>query len=115
MYKKAETEFIINAGACIVSKNILSGKSKLKWLFREESIESPDSGWRFFSETDDDDYVNDPNNLVVCDYNTVAEIEPAIIPTYVFPVGSDLQLVAENGRIYFVDNLTEEEIDLGYL
>ena len=45
----------------------------------------------------------------------MAEIEPAIIPTYAFPVGSDLQLVAENGRIYFVDNLTEEEIDLGYL
>ena len=115
MYKKAETEFIKNAGACIVSKNILSGEGKLKWIIREEPIEAPDSGWRFFSDIDDDDYVNEPDNLVVCDYNTVAEIEPGIIPIYVFPVGSDLQLVVEDGRMYFVDNLTEEEVDLGYL
>lgn len=42
------SEFIENAGGCIVSKNILDGNGKLKWLVRDESVNSVDNGWRFF-------------------------------------------------------------------
>lgn len=51
----------------------------MKWILREKSIDAVDNGWRFFSEIDDDDYINNPVNLVVCDFNTVANIEPAIL------------------------------------
>ena len=107
-------EYIPKAGACVVSKNILEGRSKLKWLFREESIDRLDNGWRFFSGIDDDDFVNSIENLVVCDFNTVANIEPAIIGIYPFPVGSDLQLVKVDGRITFFDNYTGEEVKIPY-
>lgn len=105
-------EFIKNAGGCIVSNNILSGKGILKWLIREESINKDDNGWRFFSDIDDEEYINNPANLTVCDFNTVAKIEPAIIGIYLFPFGSDLQLIREDGSIYFTDNETGEEIDI---
>ncbi|MCX2824561.1 MULTISPECIES: DUF2185 domain-containing protein [Bacillus] len=114
MSNYVKSEFIKHAGGCIVSKNILDGNGKLKWLVRDESVNSVDNGWRFFSDIDDDDYVNDPNNLVVCDFNTVAQIEPAILAVYSFPVGSDLQLVVENGKCYFIDNITEEVIEFLY-
>ncbi|MEB3072775.1 hypothetical protein [Parvimonas sp. C2] len=52
--------------------------------------------------------------MVVCDFNTVAEIEPAIITIYTLPVGTDLQLVKIDGKIKFFDNITEKEIDLDY-
>ncbi|MFP3325387.1 DUF2185 domain-containing protein, partial [Planococcus sp. SIMBA_160] len=40
----------------------------------------------------------------------VANIEPAILGIYELPIGSDLQLVSENGKIRFVDNLTGKEV-----
>ncbi|WP_242214115.1 DUF2185 domain-containing protein [Bacillus cereus group sp. BfR-BA-01383] len=109
MNQKAPIEFIKKAGACIISKNIINETGKLKWILREKSIDVVDNGWRFFSEIDDD-YINNPENLVVCDFNTVANIEPAILGIYELPIGSDLQLVSENGKIRFVDNLTGKEM-----
>jgi len=103
-------EFIKKAGGCIVSKNIINEVGKLKWMVREEFINSVDNGWRFFSEIDDDDFVNDPDNLVVCDFNTVANIEPAILKIYNLPIGSDLQLVTDNGKVRIIDNLTGDEV-----
>lgn len=110
MNQKEPIEFIKKAGACIVSRNIMNETGKLKWILREKSIGAVDNGWRFFSEIDDDDYINNPENLVVCDFNTVANIEPAILGIYELPIGSDLQLVSENGKIRFIDNLTGKEI-----
>lgn len=105
-------EFIKKAGACIASKRILNGEGYLKWAIREKSVNSMDNGWRFFSDKDDEEYINTSSNLAVCDYNTVVEIEPAIIAIYSFPIGSDLQLVVEQGKRYFVDNLTEKKVDI---
>ena len=112
MSSNSKTEFIKNAGACIVSKRILSGTGYLKWAVREQSANLMDNGWRFFSAADDAEYVNDPQNLAVCDYNTVAEIEPAIIAIYLFPVGADLQLVINNGKRFFIDNVTGKKVDI---
>lgn len=106
MFKKNKIKFIKNAGGSIVSNNILNGKGKIKWIFREKSVNQNDNGWRFLSNIDDDQYINNPSNLIVCDYNTVAEIEPAIISIYLLPVGTDLEFVIENNKKYFLDNLT---------
>ncbi len=111
MEKNNVIEFIQNAGACIVSKRIINGEAKLKWLLREQPTEKSDNGWRFFSNLDDSEYINNPDNIIVCDFNTVANIEPAIIGIYLLPIGSDIQLVSENGKISFYDNITSEKID----
>lgn len=103
-------QFIKNAGGCVVSKNILTGNGKLKWMVRESSNNSADNGWRFFSDIDDDEYCSDAENFEVCDFNFVANIEPAILGIYLYPVGSDLQLVSENGKLKFYDNMTEQVV-----
>lgn len=111
MQKNSFTRFIEGAGGCIVSKRILSGESPVKWMFREKSVNEIDNGWRFFSSMDDDDYVNNVNNLAVCDFNTVANIEPLVLGYYTFPVGSDLQLAGENGKTVMYDNNTGEKVE----
>lgn len=110
MKEEKAIEFIENAGGCVVSKNILTGKGKTKWLIREQSVDKVDNGWRFFSDIDDDDFINNPDNLAICDFNTIANIEPALIGIYLLPVGSDLQLVVENGKISFFDNITGKQV-----
>lgn len=109
-------KFMNNPGGCIVSKRILNGESDLKWMVREKSIDKKtDNGWRFFSVDDDDDYLADPNNLAFCDFNTVANIEPAILGIYLYPVGSDFQLVRdENGKITIYNNKNQKEVKLKY-
>ena len=40
----------MNMGGSVVSKNILENKGRLKWCFREKSVNEIDNGWRFLSE-----------------------------------------------------------------
>lgn len=103
----AETpEYIDGAGASLVSRRILDGSGRLKWAIREPSANPSDNGWRFFADADDDTSINAPGGVVVSDFNRVADLEPAVIEIYLLPVGSDLQLVVDDGRRWFVDNAT---------
>lgn len=106
--------FLQGAGTSIASRRILDRESGLKWLLREERVLPSDNGWRFFSIADDDEYLNDPDNLVVCDVNAVALIEPAVLEILDLPVGSDLQLVINDRGVRFVDNLTGRDLGIRF-
>ena len=99
-------EFIPNAGACLASKNVLSGAGRIKWMVREESRAAADNGWRIFSDIDTTEYLHDANNLAITDFNTLCEIEPALIGIWDLPVGSDLQIVDEGRGIEIVHTAT---------
>lgn len=103
-------EFIPNAGACVTTKNVLSRAGRVKWMVREESRARADNGWRIFSRIDTEEYLADASNMQVVDYNTVCEIEPALIGIWDFPVGSDLQLVDDGARLTVVETASGREI-----
>lgn len=103
-------EFIPGAGACLVSKNVLSGAGRIKWMVREESRAAADNGWRIFSHIDTTEYLHDANNLVITDFNSVCELEPALIGIWDLPVGSDLQIVDEGDGIQIVDTATGQPV-----
>ena len=105
-------EFVPHSGGSIVSRNILEGRARLRWAVRESQANPVDNGWRFFSEIDDDDYLADAKNLEVASFNTVAAIEPAIIPLLHMPVGTDLVLVRDGRRIVFIDNNTGGPVEI---
>ncbi|MDU5164769.1 MAG: DUF2185 domain-containing protein [Actinomyces sp.] len=92
------------AGGAATSRNI-------KWLTREEPFAPQDSGWRVLSDRDTDEYLDDPKNMTVVDFNELCNLEPACIGIYDLPIGSDIQLVVEpDGRRRWFDNKTEKEI-----
>ena len=96
-------EFIPAAGACIASANVLSGAGRVRWMVRNPPQAPEDSGWRFFSEFDSEEYINDPANVQVVDYNSVCAIEPAVIAVYPLPVGSDIELRHDGRRVTLHD------------
>ncbi len=100
--------YIKGAGGSIVSKSILSGKSRLKWLFREECEHG--NGWVAFGHTDTQEYVDNAENMSVVDFNTLANIEPAVVNVFFMPVGSDLEFCDDKTGKYFVDTKTGKEI-----
>lgn len=107
-----EIEVIKSAGGSVLSKNIVEGKGSLTWMFREESTNPQDNGWRFLSDIDDQEYVSNPDNLVIWDFNQIAKIEPAIIKLYDYPVGTDVQIIRENGKVRFYDNIKEDWLEI---
>ncbi len=100
----------MNMGGSVVSKNILENKGRLKWCFREKSVNEIDNGWRFLSEIDTDEYLEAASNMAVCDWGTIFEKEPAIAPIFDMPIGTDLTLVYENGKKFFVHTETGEKV-----
>ena len=100
----------MNMGGSIVSKNILENKGRIKWCFRENPVNSIDNGWRFLSEIDTDEFLQKADNMVICDWGTVFEIEPAIMQIFDMPVGTELTLVYKNPRKFFVYSDTGEKV-----
>lgn len=98
-------------GGCIVSKNILEYKGVLKWCIREKGINDLDNGWRFLSDIDTDEFLSDISNMNVCDWGTILEIEPSIAPIFGMPIGTELTLIYEETRKFFVYTETGELCD----
>ncbi len=100
--------YIQGAGGTIVTKSILNGTSKLKWLFRQETEHG--NGWVAFGDRDSQEYVDDAKNMAIVDFNTLANIEPAVADVFYMPVGSDLEFRSDKTGKYFVDTRTGKEI-----
>lgn len=48
--------------------------------------------------------------MVVCDWGTIFEIEPAIASIFDMPVGTDLTLVYEDDKRFFIYTNTGEKL-----
>lgn len=64
-------------------------------MYREATGRELDSGWRFLSGDESDEYMNNPANHGVYDVNTIANYDPEIIPFLDAPIGSAFE--RENG------------------
>ena len=105
------TTYIRDAGIAVVSRRILEGSATIKWMMRVVPVKIEDSGWRVLSDRDTAEYLDDPKNMTVVDFNELCNLEPACIGIYDLPIGSDIQLVVEpDGRRRWFDNKTEKEI-----
>ena len=91
-------------GGCIVTRSLLNGSSKLKWIFREKSCNAADNGWRAIGDTDTQEYLDDPNNSAAVDFDRLVEIEPAVLSIYSMPVGTDLEYDGE--KRVFIESAT---------
>lgn len=99
-----------NLGGCIVTKSLYEGTSKLKWIFRESSVNPADNGWRAIGDTDTEEYINEPRNNLVVDFDRLVEIEPAVLAIYDMPVGTDLEFCHDDTGRYFIDSNTGKRV-----
>jgi len=97
-------------GGSVVSNNILQNKGKLKWCIKEQPVNALDNGWRFLSDIDTEEYLADASNMSICDWGTIIEIEPAIINIFDMPLETDITLLNENNKKYFVYTESEEKV-----
>lgn len=100
----------LGLGASIVSNNILENKANIKWVLRESSVNELDNGWRFLSEIDTEEYLSHAENMSICDWSTIVEIEPAVLSIFNMPIGTELTIIYEDERLYFLDTITGQKL-----
>ncbi len=67
-------------GFVLATKMLVDGKRKVRYMYREETQNPQDSGWRFFCGDEDDAYVKIPANIAVYDINTILALDDSILP-----------------------------------
>ena len=83
-------------GSCIASDKITVEGLKIGYMYREEPDFSTDSGWRFFSGTEDEEYINNSENLLIYDVNTIVNYDSSIILYLNLEIGVELGRRADN-------------------
>jgi hypothetical protein len=75
-------------GACFATDKITVEGCRISYFYRENPNSLIDSGWRFLSGDESNEYIADPNNIGIHDVNTIANYDPDIIAYLKKPVGS---------------------------
>jgi hypothetical protein len=103
-------------GTCFATDMIVVDGNKVGYMYGEEADNDVDSGWRFMSGRESDEYMHDAANHGVYDVNTVANYDPDIIPLLDAPIGSAFardprsgQFVTGRARVRGVEAGTLEE------
>lgn len=90
-------DIALGFGSCIATDEITVNGNRVGFMYRENPDNEIDSGWRFFSGLESQEYVDEPNNLEIYDVNTIANYDPEIIKYLSAPIGSAFGR-AENGE-----------------
>lgn len=67
-------------GFVLATRMLVENKRKVRYMYREAAFNPNDSGWRFFCGSEDDEYVNDPDNIAVYDIDSILEIDGSVLP-----------------------------------
>ncbi|MDP4201726.1 MAG: DUF2185 domain-containing protein [Bacteroidota bacterium] len=86
-------DIISHMGGCFATDKITVEGMKVGYMYREEPEDEADSGWRFFSGTETQEYVDNSENTMFYDVNTIANYDRAIIPYLESSYGSEFERI----------------------
>jgi hypothetical protein len=78
-------------GYCYASDMITIEGHKVGYMHREAREDDDDSGWRFYSGHETEEYVENEHHFMMFDLNYVANIDPTIIPYLKMRTGAELE------------------------
>ena len=94
-------ELVKLPGFSIVSNQILNDGLPILFMYREAPIEEEDSGWRFLSGQEDQDYLDESENSHFIGLNTMANMDKMIIPHLNMKKGTEME--REEAGVDFVE------------
>lgn len=96
-------------GFVLATKRLVVGKRKVRYMYREKATNPQDSGWRFFCGDEDDEYVNNSDNIAICDINTILEIDKSVLPYLNCSTGIALEREDENATFIVSSSFSSGE------
>ena len=85
----------LGLGGCLATDRIVVDGAKVGYMYREEPSREQDSGWRFFSGDEDENYMANNSRHGVYDVNTIVNYDPDIFPLLDSPFGSRFERDAD--------------------
>ncbi|MGF1704492.1 DUF2185 domain-containing protein [Enterovibrio baiacu] len=67
-------------GYVIVNKELIDNGKSIGYFYREEPDSNEDSGWRFFTGEETQEFVDKAENFVLYSASKLAALHPAILP-----------------------------------
>jgi hypothetical protein len=86
--KEQFKQLVYGYGGCIASDMITVQGLPVGFMYRQKPQNNIDSGWRFMSGFENDEYMANAKNHEVYDVNTIANYDQSIIPLLESPIGS---------------------------
>lgn len=96
-------------GYALAPKQLVEEKLKVGFMYREEPDNETDTGWRFFTGNEDDEYANNPDNIGLYDIKTITQIDPDITPLLDNNIGTAFERDSE-GEPFHVSSRDDEEL-----
>lgn len=91
-------------GGCLASDKITVEGNPVRFMYRENPDNDVDSGWRFLSGLESDEYMENADNHGVYDVNTVANFDPTIVPHLDAEVGSTFEKLPESSEFALIES-----------
>lgn len=82
---------------CVAAKTVTEQGLPVGFLYREEPVFEHDSGWRFFTGEESDEYTDNPDNFTVCSLSDITRNNPGIAALLTRPEGSAWEWDEEGG------------------
>lgn len=86
-------ELIVPRGYCYASDMVTVDGLPVGYMYKETPEDEADTGWRFYSGTETEEYVNDEYHFMMFDLNYIANCDPAIIPYIKNRIGVELERI----------------------
>jgi len=83
---------------CLASKMISVEGKPVSLMYRVEPLNATDSGWKFFSGLEDDEYITNLRNIDIVDLDAIAEKNSGIISLLSAPVNTAFERNEETGE-----------------
>ena len=92
-----------------VTKDLVEQKKKIGFMYREKNDNPNDSGWRFFSGDEPQEYVDNADNIIICSLNDVINSIDSSIEQYLnSEIGTAFERMDENSAFLEIKNFTFE-------
>lgn len=90
-------------GAGMATDKIMVDGEIVDYMYREKSVDEIDSGWKFLSGSEDQEYLDNADNTGIYDLNTIANYDPGIIPYLDLPEGTQLERIMGTNQFQRID------------
>lgn len=91
-------QLIKTIGGCYATDKITVDGELIGFMYREQPEFKDDSGWRFLSGSESQEYADNANNWTIYDTNTIVNYDKSIIPYLEFPIGTELERIKNSDK-----------------
>jgi hypothetical protein len=91
-------------GGCMATDKITVNGELVDFMYRDTPDFKNDSGWRFLSGTESQEYADNANNWAIYDVNTIANYDPSIIDYLESPIGTELERIKGTNKFRTVES-----------